>query len=228
MNAWSGDDGSAPKELLSAMATSPIDKLAIFEALKTARLLIPLIATVGETGMGEHGLKIDKSADLAIVAVATPDEKTAIPAFTSVSAMNAWNTDARPVPIEATRVALAAVGEGHERVVLDAGGDSIAIRRPALAALAQGLVWSPPHLSNRVIELVRTAALTSSEIAAVDLFDGDPNSRLSAPELLIQLGLKPGIKPDELKLLLENFHQELMTQEFLQLVDSISIRLVVA
>jgi len=62
----------------------------------------------------------------------------------------------------------------------------------------------------------------------VDLFDGDPNSRLSAPELLIQLGLKPGIKPDELKLLLENFHQELMTQEFLQLVDSISIRLVVA
>ena len=227
-NNWADDDGTAPKELLAALGAVPIDKLAIFEALKNSRLLIPLIATVGETGVGEQGLKIDKSADLAIVAVSTPDQKTAIPAFSSVAAMSNWNKSARPVPIEAIRVALAAAGEGHERVVLDAGGPGVAIRRPALAALAQGLDWSPPHLSPRVIELVSLAALSHPEIAAVDLFDGDPNAVLGAPELLIQLTLRPGLSPEALKGLLEVFHQDLMSQEFLRLVDSISIRLISA
>ena len=72
------------------------------------------------------------------------------------------------------------------------------------------------------------AALTQPTISSVDLFDNDPTGKLANTELLIQLGLQPGIKPEGLKLLLEGFHQELQSQEFLQLVDSIAIRLVVA
>ena len=227
-NDWAADDGTAPGALSKAMKSEPLDKAAVFEALRSARLLVPLVATVGETGLGEHGLKVDKSADLAIVAVATPDGKTAIPAFSSVQAMSTWSNEARPVPIEAIRVALAAIGEGHERVILDAGGAAVALRRPALAALAQGFSWSPPHQSSPVQALIDGAVKTQQAISSVELFDGDPHANLSGPELLIQLGLAPGLRADELRELLEAFHQQLMTQEFLQLVDSISVRLVSA
>jgi hypothetical protein len=40
------------------------------------------VAELGESEIGPNGLMVDKSADLAIVAVATPDGQSAIPAFT--------------------------------------------------------------------------------------------------------------------------------------------------
>ncbi|MFM1950955.1 MAG: hypothetical protein RL418_642 [Actinomycetota bacterium] len=225
-NTWSDDDGSAPIALANALAAKPLDKVQLFQALKHSRLLIPLVANLGEQGVGAHGQMVDKSADLAIVAVSTPDNKTAIPAFTSVAEMTQWNSQARPVPVSAAKVALAAVSEGHERVVIDAGSMALAIRRPALAMLAQGLDWLPPHQNPRVRQLVSIAALTQPLITSVDLFDADPAGRLEKAELLIQLGLKPGIMPEQLRQLLEAFNKELQSQEFLSLVDSIALKLV--
>lgn len=227
-NSWANDDGSAPKELAAALSVQPFDAKTLFGALATARLLIPLVAEVGDTGVGAHGQTVDKSADLAIVAVSTPDGKTAIPAFSSVAEMSKWNSQARPVPVSAIKVALAAASEGHERIVIDPASAGIAVRRPALAALAQGLQWLPPHKNPRVKELVSLAALTQSLITSVDLFDHDPKGRLEKAELLIQLGMRPGITPDQLRELLEGFNQELQTQEFLSLVDSIAMKIVVA
>jgi hypothetical protein len=228
INDWAGDDGSAPVQLATALGQTPVDKANLFHVLGQSRLLIPLIATIGESEVGSHGLEVDKSADLAIVAVSTPDEKTAIPAFSSVEQMTLWNPKARPVPVSAQKIALAAISEGHDRVVIDPASAAVAMRRPALAALAQGLSWLPAHKNPRVKELVSMAVLTQPMISSVDLFDNDPTGKLANTELLIQLGLQPGIKPEGLKLLLEGFHQELQSQEFLQLVDSIAIRLVVA
>ena len=225
-NSWAGDDGSAPADLLGALTAVPLDKKRLFDVLAHSRLLIPLVAELGESGTGAHGQVVDKSADLAIVAVSAPDGKTAIPAFSSVSEMTKWHPGARPVPVSAAKVALAAASESHERVVIDPAGSAIAIRRPALAALAQGLDWTPPHLSARVKELVSLAALSQPMITSVDLFDADPTGRLEKAELLIQLGLKSGIRPEQLKDLLEGFNQELQTQEFLSLVDSIAMKLV--
>ena len=45
---------------------------------------------------------------LARIAHRGPDGRAVLPAFTSVAAMQAWNTDARPVPIQASKVASAA------------------------------------------------------------------------------------------------------------------------
>jgi len=227
-NDWAGDDGSAPKELEQALSKRPVNALELFDSLTMVRLLIPLIATVGDTEVGPHGQKVDKSADLAIVAVATPDGKTAIPCFSSVAQMAAWNPDARPVPVDTKKIALAAASEGHERIVIDPAGSSVVLRRPAIAALAQGHSWNPSHLDPRVKDIVTAAAQFQPKILSVDLFDNDPDLKLSNTELLIQLGLAPGIRPDDLKVLLEGFHKELQTQEFLKLVDSIAIRLVVA
>jgi len=226
-NAWSGDDGRTPAPLADLLAAERIDQVAFLNALRDQRLLIPLVAHLGEGEIGPNGLKVEKSADLAIVAVQTPDGKTAIPAFTSVAQMQAWKKEARPVPVSGPKLALAAASEGHERVVIDPAGVPVVLRRPAIAALAQGLQWQKPERNPEVIEIVKQAA-KHELVFATDLFDGDPLNTLVGAELQIQLGLRPGISPERLKQLLEEITGKLKTERFLQLVDSISLKLVVA
>lgn len=226
-NKWAQDSGETPTGLAEAIV-APIDKVRLHEVLLEERLLIPLVAELGEKAEGAHGQQVDKSADLAIVAVSTPDQQTAIPAFTSVSAMAQWNSSARPVPVEARKVALAAASEGHTRVVINPAGEAIALRRPQLEALAKGESWQPAHTQAWVMDHARSAAQGLELITSVDLFDGDPEANLSQAELLVQLGLRPNINAEKMKELLTNFTDALRTDEFQRLVDSIAYRLVVA
>ncbi len=227
-NSWANDDGSAPEELASVLAQVPLDKTRLVEVVSRTRLLIPLLATLGEGEIGPNGLLVDKSADLGIVAVSTPDGKTAIPAFSSVRELTLWNSIARPVPTAGAKIALAAASEGHERVVIDPAGAGIALRKTWLPAIAQGLAWLPPHLNPRVLELILTAAKGQRVIAAVELFDGDPKGRLEGAELLIQVSLELGLDSSQLQDVLADFSAELQSQEFLTLVDSMSVRLIPA
>ena len=222
-NNWSQDDGSTPA-VLAKVLDGDLDKAALVAALAQCRLLIPLLAELGESGVGPHGQTVDKSADLAIVAVSTPDGKTAIPAFSSVAEMSAWNATARPVPVDMAKLAIAAVSEGHERVVLNPVGQAIGIRRPALAALAQGLSWIPPHLNDLVMEAVRLASGQIHQIKAVHAFDADPTGQLLKPELGLEITLAPGLSQQELQQVLTQFGAALQTQEFLAMVDSFTIK----
>lgn len=226
-NAFANDDGQTPSSLIPILADRPVDKAAFTQALFGQRLLIPLLAELGEGEVGPNGLLVEKSADLAIVAVSTPDNQSAIPAFTSVSEMAAWNKEARPVPVSAEKVCLAAAKEGHNRVVINPAGERVALRRTQLAAIAQGLVWDPPHLSNWVRDQILIATKKHTMILSVDLFDGDPNSDLGAAELTIQLGFKPGLQPESLREILIQLAGDLQTPEFLEKVDSFGFRLVV-
>lgn len=227
-NSWAGDNGSCPKPLADLLSAGTLDQVAFLNALRDQRLLIPLLAYLGEGEIGPNGVLVDKSADLAIVAVKTPDGKTAIPAFTSVAQLQAWKPEARPVPVDARKVALACATEGHERLVIDPAGRAVVLRRPALAALAQGLGWQKPDKNPKVRELVQAVASKMDGIFSVDLFDGDPNNDLSHAELKIQLGLRPGISPEGLKQLLHSFTEQLQTKPFSDLVDSISLKIVMA
>ena len=226
-NSFSNDTGDTPAQLLPVLAERPVSKEALVEALQGTRLLIPLVAELGEGEVGPNGLMVEKSADLAIVAVATPDGQSAIPAFTSVAELAAWNSQARPVPVSAEKVCLAAASEGHNRVVINPATSAIALRRPQLAAIAQGLAWKAPHRSEVVREKILLATKKHLMIASVDLFDGDPESKLVAAELTIQLGFKPGLKPDLLKEILTDLAAELQVPEFLELVDSFGLKIVV-
>lgn len=227
-NSWAGDDGSAPDELASALSQVPLDKARLVAVVSRTRLLIPLLATVGETQMGPHGLLVEKSSDLGIVAVATPDGKTAIPAFSCTNELTLWNSSARPVPTLGAKIALAAASEGHERVVIDPAGARIALRKTWLPAIAQGLAWLPPHLNPRVLELILAVAKGQQVIRAVELLDGDPKGTLEGNELIIQVALQPGLDSEALQNMLGDFSGQLQSQEFLALVDSISVRLVPA
>lgn len=226
-NPFASDNGQTPEKLVPVLADNPVDKSALVKALHGQRLLIPLVAELGETAQGPHGKLVEKSADLAIVAVSTPDNQSAIPAFTSVAELAAWNKSGRPVPVSAEKVCLAAVAEGHNRVVINPAGQKIALRRPQLAAIAQSLSWEPPHKSSWVREAVLEATKKHTMILSVDLFDGDPESSLKAAELTIQLGFKPGLDPQSLREILVALAADLQVPDFLERVDSFGFRLVV-
>lgn len=224
-NSFAGDDGSTPQAIASALGENPTNKEKLFAALESSRLLVPLLAEIGDSEIGAFGKVVDKSAELFVVAVATPDGQTALPAFSSLEQMSLWNKNARPVPIDSRRVALAAIGEGHSRVILDPAGPSIGLRRPFLAALAQEKKWSAPHQNSVVAELIRGAAVRN-EIPGFALHDGDPGSNLRSAELLIELQIQPGLSKAALDELLAQFTSDLQSSQFLELVDSIAYRIV--
>jgi hypothetical protein len=196
-NSSSTDDGSAPPELLEILARFHRARAGaqdVVDVFRMSRLLIPLVAVLGESDSTDDGHLIDKSQELSIVTVAGPDGRSVLPVFSSVAAMSRWNPKARPVPADGTRVAFAAAEEGTELVVLDPTSETeFVIRRPALWAVAQSERWLPCYLDEEVLAAFMRGADGEDAVVAIQLAPGDPDARLLAPELLVQLTLRPGL-----------------------------------
>ncbi len=201
-NAHADDDGRPPAPLLDALArfaSHDAGAAVVVEALRASRLLIPLVARPGAPDRGEREIGSDWSQVLSIVAVAGPDGRTVLPVFTSVDTMRAWNALARPVPASAQRVALAAVSEGIELVVIDPASDTeFALRRPVVWAIAQSKTWISPSDDSQVAHAFESSVGHESRVLGVHLFAGDPDARLRGPELIIRVRLVPGLKRPEL------------------------------
>jgi hypothetical protein len=224
------DDGSAPERLIEALRrfrSRELGEAEVIDAFRASRLLIPLVARLGEAGDGDFGHTVDKSAELSIVTVAGPDGRDVMPVFSSVAAMQRWNPAARPIPADAVRVALAAAGDGTELVVLDATSDTeFAIRRPALWAIAQSQPWLPSYLDPDLLDTFLASAQSEPAVSTVLLDAGDPDARLAGPELVVHLGLLPGLDQAELDSLLARLQQRWLDSEAIAArVDSLGIRL---
>jgi hypothetical protein len=233
-NPFANDDGSANPKLIQALAefrANPVDPRGVFNAFASSRLLIPLLADLGESGEGAHGHTVDKSADLSIVTVQTPDGQTGLPVFSSVAAMAVWNKSARPVPADAARVALAAASEGNTRIVLDPGSDTeFVFRRPAIKAMATQQEWLPSFLDQAVGEAF-SAPLQETEpnVLAIYLEAGDPSARLDGAELQISLKLVSGLNQDEVQALVSRLADAWSQSELIaESVDSMQLRLIAA
>ena len=229
----SGDDGSAPVALIDAITAfgrGEVTESAVVDAVRESRLLIPLVAEVGESGSGHHGLVVDKRAELAIVTVAGPDGRSVLPAFSSVHSMARWNSAARPVPATGVRVALAAAGDATELVIIDpTSATEFAIRRPALWAIAQSEPWVPSYLDPEVVRAFATSVEPERDVLAVRLASGDPRARLSAPELSVRLALAPDLGGDILSALLDRLRARWVDDETIATrVDSLAVTLVAA
>jgi hypothetical protein len=192
-NAAAEDDGAADPRLIDTIRrfrTADASVADVVRAAHDARLLVPLMSALGEKGVAPSGLAVDKTQELSIVTVAAPDGRAVLLAFTSVHAMRLWNPLARPIPVATPRVALAAASEQTPLIVLDPGSPTeFVIRRPALRSLATGETWSPSFED----ETVLNAFLESAEgepVRAIQLAPGDPDARLVAPELLVQLAIE--------------------------------------
>jgi len=230
-NTNADDDGSAPEHLIEAIRrfrSRELGEAEVLEALRTSRLLIPLVAHLGDDGVNDHGH--EKSQELSIVTVVGPDGRTVLPAFTSVAAMSAWNPVARPIPAEATRVALAAAHEQTDIVVIDAtSATEFAIRRPALWSLANGERWIPSYLDEEVLTAIAESATGEPAARSVALAPGDPDARLAGPELVVQLTLAPGLAEHELSALLATLQQRWAESPVIaQRVDSMKVQLLTA
>ncbi len=230
VNNFAGDDGSAPAPLIAALKKFQNgEALAedVIDAIRQSRLLIPLLANLGESEVGAHGHKVDKSAELSIVTVATPDDQNGLPVFSSVAAMQKWNPIARPVPADARRVALAAAAEENTRIILDPENETeFAIRRPAIAAIAQGLNWVHPARNLQVFEELKRIVQQFDHFMMFELQDCDPQSRLHSAELMLVMTLSPGFSQEEVAELMQRFAVKLGESELVaEHVDSLRVKL---
>lgn len=240
LHRYDADDGAADPSVEAALAalSSGGTEEAVHAALATARVFVPVVATLAEGGFGDHGFSEDKEADMALVTLSAPDGRKALPVFTSVERLEAWHGEARPVAVFAPRAALSAVSEGAELLVLDPGAETtFVLRRPGVWALAQQQTWTPSYRDERLVDVLGDAIEGISQIREVHLEPGrgvvsrDRSGRIlngggAGPELRIVLELTPGLPADAVRGIVTELNGRLAGNErFAEAVDSIEISL---
>lgn len=230
-NPFGDDDGSAPPALLGALAAFRAGETGaetVVDAMRDVRLLIPLMADLGDEGTNDAGLRVDKTQELSIVTVAGPDGRTVQPVFSSVTALQAWNPSARPVPVDSRRAALAAAAEGTELIVLDPTSETeFVLRRPAVWAVAQGTAWVPSDRDAEVREAFQRSIASELGVHEVALLAGDPGNRLAGEELVVRLSLAAGLTREELDAILSRLAQRWAADDVIATrVDSLRVQLV--
>lgn len=229
-NPSAGDDGAADAALLDALARFHAGAAGVAEvvaALAAARLLIPLVTEAGDEGVGPHGQRVDKTQELALVTVAGPDGRSVLPVFSSVEAMGAWRADARPIPVAASRAALAAAADGLAALVLDPGSPTeFALRWTAFESVATGAPWVPGWEDASVRAAVGAVADGEAAVTRVALEPGDPTARLAGPEVRVVVDLVPGLDRASLDALLARIAERwAATPVIRERVDALGVRI---
>lgn len=166
------------------------------EALGHARVLSPLIAEAGDFGVTENGTLVEKTQELSVPHLAGPDGRSVAPVFSDVAAMASWNPDARPIPVDGARAALAAASDGLA-LVLDPGSPVPRVfRRSALAAMATGSPYVAPWIDPEVGAALQAVLAHYSEVVVHRVVCGDPSQTLAGPEVVVVVGLVPGLEHD--------------------------------
>ena len=235
------DDGAADPgylRALAALAAGDGDEAAVVAALATARVFVPILATLAEEGDGAGGLQADKQADMALVTLKAPDGRTAMPVFTSAASLQAWHPEARPVAVYAARAALSAVAENAELLVLDPGSAvTFVVRRPAVWALAQQRDWTPSYADPELARSLGEAAAGFPAVRRVEIHpgggvasraaDGTPlPGGGSGPELRVMLYLEDGLDAAGVQSIVSGLNSAWARNEvFAERVDSIEVKL---
>lgn len=191
----------------------------VVAALAHARVLVPVLAVEHEesdraehdrcavdgdrtgggdgaaaAGVGERSGRSfaqTRHASAGVVAVAAPDGRTALPVFSSVTALTAWHPTARPMPAEAPRAAAAALAEGWDLLVVDPGGETpVVVPRPAVQALALGHPWQPAVCNGAVRAEVAEAVCRAAQGPRVLAVDAAPGC---SAEVAVVVTLEAGL-----------------------------------
>lgn len=191
---------------LQAMAAGTGGEHDVLLALAGTRLLVPVVAlapdpadpagpaagglAAGGTGRGTAvgddvgdgstagpGAVLTKDGEMALPTIVGPDGRTAVPAFTCIAALSGWRADARPVPVPAAAVCVAALDEGAAAVVVDiAGPVTYPVEGARLVALAGGDEPSPPHRDPDVLAAVYRAASAEPDVARTAVRPADADA----------------------------------------------------
>ncbi|MCT4356701.1 SseB family protein [Streptomyces sp. Je 1-79] len=180
---FSDDDGTADPRLAEALAAWAADRSAhgpVLEALRHARLLVPVVAVLGEVEEDpETGLRREKTSDMAVPTL-TAGDRRALPAFTSIASLALWDPEARPVAVPLHQALQAAAHEKADTVVLDlAGPVPYQLTGPALLALAEGRTSTDPLDDPAVREAVRSAVAAEPAVLRAHLGPGAADGTLA-------------------------------------------------
>ncbi|MFD7613152.1 SseB family protein [Streptomyces sp. NPDC059828] len=202
------DDGSADPALtaaLAAWAEDRNDEGPVLEALRGARLLVPVVALLGEVeeagergeasdqgggGRRGSGLRHEKTSDMAVPTLTLGDRR-ALPAFTSNETLARWDPQARPVAVPLHQALAAAVHEKADTLLLDlAGPVPYPLTGRALLALAEGRTSTDPLADPAVREAVRAVVAAEPGVIRAHLGPGSADGTLA-------LVPGPGVVPAE-------------------------------
>ncbi|MFD4229906.1 SseB family protein [Streptomyces sp. NPDC058545] len=181
-SGYSDDDGTADPVLTAALAAWAGDRTAIgpvLEALEGARLLVPVVAVLGEVEEDETGLRREKTSDMAVPTLQAGDRR-ALPAFTSTASLALWDPQARPVAVPLHQALQAAAHEKADTVVLDlAGPVAFELTGSALLALAEGRTSADPLDDPAVTSAVREAVAAEPAVIRAHLVPGRDGGTLA-------------------------------------------------
>lgn len=190
---FSDDDGSADPRLSAALAAWAEDRTAhgpVLEALKEARLLVPVVAVLGEVEEDENGLRREKTSDMAVPTLKAGDRK-ALPAFTSTAALALWDPEARPVAVPLHQALQAAAHEQADTIVIDlAGPVAYELSGAALRAANEGRTSAEPLADPAVTEAIRAAVAAEPGVLRAHLGPGSADG-------ILALVLDPSAAPAE-------------------------------
>jgi hypothetical protein len=229
-SAYAGDDGSADPRLRAALGALALGGSVqdVVAALAGARVLVPVLAEVEAVGRSAGGLHVDREASTGVVALRAPDGRTALPVFSDAAQLAAWGRSARPVPAEGPRAAASALQEGWDLLVLDPAGAAVVIPRPAVRALATGMVWHPALHDGRVREAVVRAVTAALGVGPAGLRSVAVEPGRTA-EVAVVLAVRPGLARGALDALLAEVGRRLASSDDVtDAVDSLELRVVAA
>jgi hypothetical protein len=190
---FSDDDGSADPRLSAALAAWAEDRTAhgpVLAALKEARLLVPVVAVLGEVEEDDNGLRREKTSDMAVPTLKAGDRK-ALPAFTSTAALALWDPEARPVAVPLHQALQAAAHEQADTVVIDlAGPVAYELSGAALRAANEGRTSADPLADPAVTEAIRAAVAAEPGVLRAHLGPGSADG-------ILALVLDPSAAPAE-------------------------------
>jgi hypothetical protein len=174
---FAGDDGAADRrldEVLAEFAAGDATAYDVQRVLVDVRIVVPVVAEVGESEVDDAGLVHDKSADMATVVLVGEDGRRGLLAFAGTERLAAWRPDARPVPVRASQAAAAALEEDADALLLDLGGPVPFVLEGALMrALAQGRPWVRPAQDPEVEAAVREAFAPEQGLLGLEIVEGE-------------------------------------------------------
>ena len=208
---FDGDLGEADIDLIAALE-DPQDETALMYAVAHARLLVPIVAAPSEVDdSGELMVELfalNSATDMAVVTLTSTDGQRALPVFSSLAALSAWDAAARPSPVTSSRAAQTAVSERCDVMLVDLGSGHGCVLRPSMVwALAQHRDWLPAHTDPFVAQALSRA--TAEEADVIDCVgEGDP---AGAGILRVVLRLHPGLDSAQVQALATRVGEQIAT-----------------
>ncbi|MFB7665387.1 SseB family protein [Kitasatospora sp. NPDC056138] len=195
---FADDDGTADPRLSAALAAWAEDRAAepgVLEALTPSRLMVPIVALLGEVETDANGLKHEKTSDMAVPVIEAADGRRALPAFTSLETMARWRPDARPAPVAAPQAAMVAYSERADTLLIDpAGPVSYPLSGARLRAVAENRPYLPPVQDPEVRQAVRALLAAEPAVLRAELRP----SAAAGTDAVLALALEPDAQVAEL------------------------------